>query len=123
MDRAISIFVDVLGGTIIDEGTSALTGTMNTYVAVGPETVVELAVPTDPASLAGRDLAALGESCHALAFSVEDLAQVAGHLEAKGIGILARDDTTILADPSGTFGAPFRFTTQAVSGDPRDRSA
>ena len=122
-DRATTIFVDVLGGTIIDEGSSALTGTMNTYVAVGPESVVELAVPTDGASLAGRDLAELGESCHALAFTVGDLAQVADHLKAKGIAILGQDDTTILADPAGTFGAPFRFTTEAVPGDPRDRSA
>jgi catechol 2,3-dioxygenase-like lactoylglutathione lyase family enzyme len=120
MDRATSIYVDVLGGTIIDEGSSALTGTASTYVAIGPETVVELAVPTDAGSLAGQDLAAVGECCHALAFMVEDLAPVARHLGAKGIGILARDDTTILADPADTFGAPFRFTTRAVPGDPRD---
>jgi hypothetical protein len=119
-DRATSIYVDVLGGTIIDEGSSALTGTANTYVAIGPETVVELAVPTDAGSLAGRDLAALGESCHAMAFMVEDLGPVAQRLEAKGIGILARDDTTILADPAQTYGAPIRFTTVAVPGDPRD---
>jgi catechol 2,3-dioxygenase-like lactoylglutathione lyase family enzyme len=119
-DRATSIYVDVLGGTIIDEGSSALTGTANTYVAIGPETVVELAVPTDAGSLAGRDLAALGESCHAMAFMVEDLGPVAERLEAKGIGILARDDTTILADPAHTYGAPIRFTTVAVPGDPRD---
>lgn len=120
MDRAISIYVDVLGGTIIDQGSSALTGTVNTYVAIGPETVVELAMPADTGSLAGRDLAALGESCHALAFAVTDLDQVAGHLGAKGIAILARDDTTILADPADTYGAPIRFTTLATSGDPRD---
>ncbi|HEX3566754.1 MAG TPA: VOC family protein [Acidimicrobiales bacterium] len=123
MDRATSIYVGVLGGTIIDEGFSALTGTVNTYVAIGPETVVELAVPTDAGSLAGRDLAALGESCHALAFSVTDLDQVAGHLEAKGVAILAQDDTTILADPADSYGAPFRFTTRAMPGDPRDRPA
>ncbi|HEX4244301.1 MAG TPA: VOC family protein, partial [Acidimicrobiales bacterium] len=119
----VSIFAGVLGGSVIDEGSSALTGTVSTYVAIGPETVVELAVPSDAGSLAGQDLAALGESCHALAFAVGDLAQVADHLKAKGIGILAQDDTTLLADPADTFGAPFRFTTRAVPGDPRDRPA
>lgn len=120
MDRARAIYVDVLGGTVIDEGSSVLTGTVNTYVAIGPETVVELAVPTDAGSLAGRDLAALGESCHALAFTVTDLDQVARHLEAKGIAILAQDDTMIVADPGDTYGAPFRFTTRAMPGDPRE---
>ena len=122
MDRATSIFVDVLGGTIIDEGASALTGTVSAFVAVGSETVVELAVPTDAKSLAGRDLAAVGESCHALAFLVDDLGPVESHLGAKGIAIVARDDTTVLADPADTYGAPFRFTTRAVPGDPRDGS-
>jgi hypothetical protein len=51
---------------------------------------------------------------------VEDLGPVAERLEAKGIGILARDHTTILADPAHTYGAPIRFTTVAVPGDPRD---
>jgi catechol 2,3-dioxygenase-like lactoylglutathione lyase family enzyme len=121
MERAKSIYVDVLGGTIIDEGCSAMTGTVSTYVAIGPETVVELAVPTDAGSLAGRDLSALGESCHAVAFTVADLDQVAAHLDAKGIAILAQDDTMIMADPADTYGAPFRFTTRVVPGDPRDR--
>jgi hypothetical protein len=120
MDRALSIYVDVLGGTVIDQGSSALTGTTSAFVAVGTESVVELAVPTDAASLAGQDLAAVGECCHALTFLVEDLGQVADHLGAKNIGVLARDDTTILADPVDTFGGAFRFTTRAVPGDPRD---
>jgi hypothetical protein len=41
-------------------------------------------------------------------------------LEKKGIGTLARDDTTIVTDPADTFGAAFRFTVRAVPGDPRD---
>jgi hypothetical protein len=34
--------------------------------------------------------------------------------------VLARDDSTILTDPADCFGAPFRFTTWRVPGDPRD---
>ena len=77
---------------------------------------MELAVPV----LAGRDLAAYGDMLHATTFRVENLAAAETHLADKGIGIIDRDEHTILADPQKTFGAPFRFTTWDVPGDPRD---
>ena len=55
----------------LGEGTSELTGTRTAYVAVGPETVMELAFPPQPDGLAGRELAAhRGGACHAVAFTV-----------------------------------------------------
>lgn len=36
------------------------------------------------------------------------------------LGVIARDDHTIVADPQKTFGAPFRFTTWDVPGGPRN---
>jgi hypothetical protein len=119
-DRARSVFVDMLEGRVIDESHSALTGTDSTFVAMGDETVVELAVPTDPDSLAARDLAMFGASCHAMTFQVADLDVAAAQLEKKGIAIVAQDDTTFVTDPVDTFGAVFRFTVRAVPGDPRD---
>jgi len=57
---------------------------------------------------------------HAMAFTVEDLDHVASHLTDTGVAVLDRDDTTIIADPADSYGAPFRFTTWRVPGDPRD---
>jgi len=120
MDRAADMYVDGLGGRPLHEGESALTGTRNVYVLVGTDTIVELASPLDSGSLAARDLSAYGDMLHATAFRVESLAAAEKHLADKGIGIIGRDDHTILADPQKTFGAPFRFTTWDVPGDPRD---
>jgi catechol 2,3-dioxygenase-like lactoylglutathione lyase family enzyme len=120
MDRAVDMYVDGLGGRPLDEGKSALTGTRNVYVQIGTDTIVELASPLDGDSLAARDLAAYGDMLHATAFRVESLPAAEKHLAGKGISIMARDDHTILADPEKTFGAPFRFTTWDVPGDPRN---
>jgi len=111
MDRAERIFVDVLRGEPIAEAESKLTGTRNVCVAVGSQTVVELATPIDDDSLAGRDLQKNGDNVHAMTYSVRDLDQAERYLKSKGIGVLARDDDTLLMDPDDTFGAPFRFTT------------
>ncbi|MFA7323968.1 MAG: VOC family protein [Candidatus Nanopelagicales bacterium] len=120
LDKATKTFTDGLGGKLIHESTSDLTGTRNVYVAVGETTVVELALPLEPDSLAGHDLAANGDMCHAVAWQVLDLDRAADYLATKGIRVIGRDATTLLADPDDTFGAPMRFTTLAIPGDPRD---
>jgi catechol 2,3-dioxygenase-like lactoylglutathione lyase family enzyme len=119
MDRAIDTYAEGLGGELLHAGESALTGTRNAYVLVGTSTIIELATPTGDDSLAARDLAAYGDMLHAVAWRVDDLAAAEKHLASKGIPVIGRDEHTILADPEKTFGAPFRFTTWDVPGDPR----
>jgi hypothetical protein len=119
VDRGLRVFVEVLGGEPIHTESSTVTGTESAFVAVGPESVVEIAVPTDPASLAAQDLERFGESCHAVGWEVADLDAAGDHLKACGVGIVARDEETLVTDPADTFGAVFRFTTRRVPGDPR----
>lgn len=120
LPRAREVYCAGLGGQLLAEETNALSATASAYVARGPETVIELAHPTDPASLAGQELAANGGMCHAVAFQVDDLDRTAAHLARVGVGLAGRDQHTLLADPADTFGAPYRFTTRILPGDPRD---
>ncbi len=121
-DKVRRVFLDVLGGTLLDERHSALTETRDLYVALGTQTVLQLSFPDNATSLAGSDLASNGESLHAVAFSVRNLQAAADFLTSKGLSIAARDDETILIDPATSLGAPFRFTTLRIPGDPRDAS-
>ena len=120
MDRAVDMYVGGLGGRMLHENTSDLTGTRNIYVLIGTDTIVELASPANGDSLAGQDLAGHGDTLHAVAFRVNSLPAAEKHLADKDIGVIARDDHTIITDPQKTFGAPFRFTTWDVPGDPRN---
>jgi hypothetical protein len=109
--QARSVFVDVLGGRVLAEGASALTATDDLLVKVGAQTVVQISCPHDEPSLARSDLDANGSMLHAVAFEVRDLDAAERHLRDRGIGVAGRDEHTLLADPAGTFGAPFRFTS------------
>jgi len=122
LELAKEVYCGGIGAIHLGDAISTSTGTCSAYVSVGPETVLELAQPTEPGGLAGTDLATHGGMCHAVAFTVTDLEQVTDHLGRVGISVLDRDDTTILADPDDTFGAPFRFTTWRAPGDPRDQA-
>lgn len=98
-----------------------MTGTRDIYVALGPQTVLQLSIPEDEQSLAGAEMARNGEALHAVAFTVGDLDAAARFLTSRGVVIAARDDETLLVDPATCFGAPYRFTTFRAPGDPRDR--
>jgi catechol 2,3-dioxygenase-like lactoylglutathione lyase family enzyme len=117
--RAKRAYVDVLGGQLLHESTSDLTGTVNAYVLVGPSTIIELSVPVKDGTIAAADQAANGEIHHAAAFKVVDLDRAEQYLTSKGIKVTDRDDTTLITDPATTRGVPFRWTTWSVPGDPR----
>jgi len=119
LDRAKRLYTSVLGGTLLHEGTSELTGTASSYVLMGDSTVVELARPVRDDTIAARDHAANGEIHHAVAFKVTDLGRAEEYLTGKGIKVLDRDDRTLITDPATTHGVPFRWTTWVVPGDPR----
>jgi catechol 2,3-dioxygenase-like lactoylglutathione lyase family enzyme len=117
--RARHVYADVLGGTVLHENTSELTGTANCYVLMGEGTVVELAAPFRDGTIAADDMAANGEIHHAAAFKVVDLDRAEKYLTSKGLKVAGRDETTLVTDPATTHGAPFRWTTWTVPGDPR----
>ena len=111
LERAKTIYVDALQGTVIGEGESKLTATRDLYVSIGKQVVVQLSQPVTPDSMAADDLAKNGDTLHAVCFKVRDLSAAEGYLSGKHIAIVDRDDDTIITDPSTTFHAPYRFTT------------
>jgi catechol 2,3-dioxygenase-like lactoylglutathione lyase family enzyme len=119
LGRAKRVYVDILGGVLLHENTSELTGTVNAYVRMGESTIVELATPQRDGTIAAADQAANGEIHHAAAFKVVDLAQAERYLTSKGLKVVDRDSATLVTDPATTHGAAFRWTTWTVPGDPR----
>ena len=110
LDRAERVYT-ALGGTVLHRDSSDLTGTEDVLIRMGP-TVVQLSRPTGDDSLAAADLAANNETLHAAAFRVGDLDATEGYLQSTGVRTLARDDQTLLSDPTTTHGAPLRWTTR-----------
>jgi catechol 2,3-dioxygenase-like lactoylglutathione lyase family enzyme len=117
-ERAKDVYTNILGGTLLHEDESQLTGTRNAYVLMG-DTVVELATPTRSGTLAADDMEANGQIHHAAAFKVRDLDKAEQYLKSKGIETLERDGSTVLSAPATTHGVMFRWTTHDVPGDPR----
>jgi hypothetical protein len=115
LDRAKHVFVDVLGGSVLEESESSLTGTSDVYVKLG-ESVVQLSRPDRDGTIASSDMEANGEIHHAACFRVADLDKTEAYLSSKGIKTADRDENTILSAPETAHGVPFRWTTRVIPG-------
>ena len=118
-DRALRLALEVFGGTVVHRGRDDVLGATGTWVHLA-DGIVEYAVP-ESGTAAARLLA--GElphdSYHSIAWQVADLDRVVDHLASVGIGLVARTDDAVVADPGTALGIPWRFTTSTVPGDPR----
>lgn len=118
-DRALKLFIDVLGAEIIDQARNELLHANSTFVALA-DAVFEFATPDRGTAAA----AALAEKSpldiyHSLTWKVSDLDRVERHLATIGAGIQARTKDMLVADPANGNGIPWGFTTSLRAGDPR----
>lgn len=117
--RGVRFLVDVLGGTVIHEGPSAVFSANSTYVSLG-DGVYEFAVPHH-SSVENEALAPAlpKDSLYSIVWHVPDLDRVAGHLEKAGVRVRSRTASGIVVNADDSIGIPFAFSTEPVPGDPR----
>jgi catechol 2,3-dioxygenase-like lactoylglutathione lyase family enzyme len=118
-ERALRLFVDALGGSVIHSGRDDVVGATSTYVHLA-DGVYEFAVPDEgtPAHLDWAERAP-ADTYHGITFKVVDLDRVARHLESQGVQLRSRTEQAIVTDPATSLGVPWAFTTALTPGDPR----
>lgn len=93
--RAERLFVDALGGTVVDRD-------RDLSVEVGGSTVVFETADVGPADM-----------YHSLVWEVVDLDRVRRHLATCGVGVAHDAGGVVTADPATALGVPWRFVEQA----------
>ena len=88
-------------------------------MAVGDDTVVELAQPLLPDSVEGRELAKYGEGIYSLIFKTNDLERAREFLRAKQHREEADGPDTIALAADQAFGMRVGFTRRDFPNDPR----
>jgi catechol 2,3-dioxygenase-like lactoylglutathione lyase family enzyme len=118
MTKAKRLYCDVLGGTLIHEEHVA-DRKESAFVAVGDETVVELARPLSPDGVEGRELAKYGEGIYSLIFRTNDIDRARDFLGAKDQHAAADGPDTIVLAAEQAFGMRLGFTRRVLPNDPR----
>jgi catechol 2,3-dioxygenase-like lactoylglutathione lyase family enzyme len=115
---AIRLYCDVLDGTLFHQEEDA-GRTRRAFVALGEDSVVELAEPLAPDTREGRELEQHGEGIHSMVFRTADLERARAFLEEHGMAPEQDDDDTIVLGPEQAFGMVVGFTQRALPDDPR----
>ena len=119
--EAQRFYTDVLDAQLLpDQGDGGTPGTESTFVLVGEDTVLELAHPTDDASVLGRELAQVGQCVTGVTFKVVDAARSAQFLTLRQFPVAATEDHEITLDRARTWNTDYRFSDLPLVGDPRD---
>jgi extradiol dioxygenase family protein len=119
LDAAKKFYCDVLGGKTIHEHESS-GRKRSAFIAIGEDTVVELAQPTSSNTAEARDLEKNGEGVHALTFKTRNLARATDFLKSKQLKPEADGASAVALGREQAFGMVIGFTERPIPGDPRD---
>jgi catechol 2,3-dioxygenase-like lactoylglutathione lyase family enzyme len=113
-----TLYVDLLGGKLLHE--SEMPGRKRSaFIAVGEDTVIEVAQPLSASSPEGRDLEANGEGVHAVTFKTLNLERASEFLKSKGQRIEFESAHTLVLNTGDSFGMVVSFSDRAIPNDPR----
>jgi catechol 2,3-dioxygenase-like lactoylglutathione lyase family enzyme len=118
LGAAKKFFCEVLGGKLFHEHDTP-GRKKSAFVAVGEDTVVELAQPTSSNTAEAQDLEKNGEGVHALTFKTRNVARASDFLKSKGMRP-ERDGDSIALGRDQCFGMVIGFSERPLPGDPRD---
>ncbi|HXY93468.1 MAG TPA: VOC family protein [Acidimicrobiia bacterium] len=116
---AARFYTDVLGARALDGQESTVPEADAAFVLVGEDTVLELVHPRDPESVAGRELASVGQCVVAVTFRVRDLARAEEFLRQRELPVVGMSDHMVSLDRARTWNTDYRFTDRSLAGDPR----
>ncbi|KAL4861916.1 hypothetical protein BDV12DRAFT_203527 [Aspergillus spectabilis] len=122
LERALDLYVTLMGGTVLSTASNPVRGVQSTYVQLA-DAVFEIAVPETEESYASQHFAdrenVSEDVYHALTFKVEDLSVVKAHLVGLGLRLLAEDASLLVLHPEDGLGIPWGFTSETIPGDTR----
>jgi catechol 2,3-dioxygenase-like lactoylglutathione lyase family enzyme len=118
LTKAKHLYCDVLDGVLLHE--ESIAGRKRSaFVAIGEDSVVELAEPLADDSVEGRELASNGEGIYSLTLQTSSLNRAREFLRGKGHRPDDEGTETIVLDAGQAFGMRLGFTQRALANDRR----
>ncbi len=117
VSAAKRFYSEVLGAKVIDERSTPIK--QSAFVAVGEDTVVELAQPISSNTPEARDLEKNGEGFFALTFKTRNISKAADFLRSKQLRPDHDGDGSIVLGQDQAFGMTIGFTERSIPNDPR----
>jgi len=118
LPSAKRLYCEILAGKVLHEEETA-GRKRSAFVAVGEDTVVELAQPLSQTSPEGREMEANGEGIFSVTFATRDLPRAAAFLKSKQLRPEPEGTDSIVVSKEQAFGMVVGFTQRKLPNDPR----
>jgi hypothetical protein len=118
LPSAKRLYCDIFNGKLIHEEETA-GRKRSAFVAVGEDTVVELAQPLSQTSPEGREMEQNGEGIYSVTFATADLQRASAFLKSRQLRPEPEGKETIVLDKDQAFGMVVGFTERKLPNDPR----
>jgi extradiol dioxygenase family protein len=118
LPSAKRLYCDILAGKLFHEEETA-GRKRSAFVAVGEDTVVELAQPLSQTCPEGREMEANGEGIFSVTFATRDLARAAAFLKSKQLRPEPEGTDTVVLSKDQAFGMVVGLTQRKLPNDPR----
>jgi hypothetical protein len=118
LPNAQRLYCDALGGKLIHEEESAGLK-RSAFVAVGADSVVELAQPLSSNSPEAREMEQNGEGVYSIVFKTRDLAKANDFLKSKQLPPEPDGTDSVVLGKDQAFGMVVGFTQRSLPNDPR----
>ena len=118
LPSAKRLYCDILGGKLIHEEEAAQRK-RSAFVAVGEDTVVELAQPISQTNAEAREMDQNGEGIYSVMFATRDLSRANAFLKSKHLTPEPDGPDSIVLGKDQAFGMVVGFTQRRLPNDPR----
>jgi methylmalonyl-CoA epimerase len=99
-----------MGLTLERTAENAALGIKQAYFPLADGSFIEVCSPTDATSAVGKALESRGEGIHSIVFKVDDVAQTAGEMKARGVALIGEGGRQVFVHPKSSHGVLVQLT-------------
>jgi len=99
-----------MGLTLERTAENATLGIKQAYFPLADGSFIEVCSPTDATSAVGKALESRGEGIHSIVFKVDDVAQAAGEMKARGVALIGEGGRQVFVHPKSSHGVLVQLT-------------
>lgn len=113
LDQGIASY-QAMGLSLERTAESAALGIKQAFFPLADGSFIEVAAPTNPTSAVGKALESRGEGIHSIVFKVDNVAQAAGEMKARGVTLIGEGGPQVFVHPKSSHGVLVQLTDREV---------
>lgn len=99
-----------MGLTLERTGENTALGIKQAFFPLGDGSFIEVCAPVDSTSAVGKALESRGEGIHSIVFKVDNVAQAAADMKARGVALIGEGGAQVFVHPKSSHGVLVQLT-------------